>query len=262
LVGLAEGEPVWPEVVTARLRLFLDEGEVSRAQTLADLLLQRSIDARDASGEVEALCSLAWLARIAGKPARALDLLDRAQARSEDSGDRRPGLLVLCQRAEVALEESNVALALQLADEIDSVGDLAGLPLASEVAVGFRVEAGLMRQQDVSGIARDALRGLIALECRDLTAFAPFVRAVPDELPAALLERLAAPDWFPAPGIGADTLRSVFVALGHPDRSTRVAAAQDVLLRTSEASRWLPGARARAIADAERVLRSQPPVES
>ena len=262
LVGLAEGEPVWPEVVTARLRLHLDEGSVSSAQTLADLLLQRAIEARDASGEVEALCGLAWLARIAGKPVRALDLLDRAQARSEDSGDRRPGLLVLCQRAELAIEESNAALALQLADEIDSVGDLAGVPFAGEVAVGFRVEAGLLLQQDVSGIARDALRGLIALECRDLTAFAPFVRAVPGELPAALLERLATPEWFPAPGIGADTLRSVFLALGHPNRATRITAARQVLLRTADASSWLPGARARAIADAERVLRSEPPVEA
>lgn len=268
LVGLAEGEPIWPEVVTARLRLFLDEGDVLRAQTLTDLLLQRAVEARDASAEVDALCGLAWLARIARKPARALDVLDRAQARSEDAGDRRPGLLVLCQRTELAMEEANFPLVLRLADEIDSVGDLAGVPFASELAIGFRVDVGLLRGQDVSGIARDALRALVELDCRDLAVYTPFVRAVPGELPPAFLDRLAAPDWFPAPGIGADALRSLFVALGQSVRSDRVAAARDVLLRTSDAARWLPVARARAVADAERVLRelesteSEPPVEA
>lgn len=254
LAGLPEGDPVWPEAANARLRLLLDAGEVAGAERIGAAVLERAMEARDAVSEVDALWGRAWLERIARRPVRALDLLDRAQARAEDAPDRRVALAVLCQRAELALEEGNAALAVRLADEIERVGEVAGVPFATELAQGVRVGVAALRVQDARGIAVDGIGALLALECRELTAFAPFVRAAPGAVPAALLERLEQADWLPAPGIGADTLRAALIARAHPDAATACASARAVLACVGDAASWAPGPAAAALADAAGAL--------
>lgn len=254
MAGLAQGHAIWAEVAAMRLRLLLDAGETEPAKVLAERLLERSIEAREPVGEVDALCALSCLARVHRKPARALDLLDRAQTRSEDCSERRPALQVLCQRAELALEEGNFSLVERLADEIDSVGELSGVPFAAELALGFRVGLGRLRGADVGSQARDALLGLIALETRDLVVFAPFVRALPGEIPATLLTRLSSSDWFPAPGVGADILRLALLARAHRDPGARSRAAHELLPLVGPGTQWMPVPAARAVADAASAL--------
>ena len=253
MVGLPEGNPIWPEVAATRARLVQDFG--GDAQPLGNALLTRSVEAREPVGEVEALCLLAVQARIQRRPARALDLLDRAQTRSEDIADRRPALMVLAQRAELALEEGSFSLALRLVDEMDSVGELSGVPFAAELSAGVRVEAGRLRGQDVRAAASDGLLALVALDCRDVLAFAPFVRTV-SEVPPALLTRLQAGDWFAAPGVGADAVRLGLLARTHPEAAARVRFAREAVERLGDLQHRVPGPAARVLADAARVHRA------
>lgn len=255
LVGLPEGHPVWPEAAMMRLMILLDQGQIAMASTLAQALLDRSVESREPVGEVHALCVLAWLARIQRKPVRALDLLDRAQTRAEDASDRAPSLHVLAQRAEMALEEANHPLAARLADEIDSVGELAGLPFVAELALGLRVESGRLRGQDVLGAAREGLAGLLALEGKELTVIAPFARAMGSAAPADLFVRLQSADWLPAPGIGADALRFGLIARGHPDLRVRLGAAREAISLVGDATCWLPACAARVLSDAASAVR-------
>ncbi len=254
LHGLAQGHPVWAEVAAMRLRLLLDAGEVGPARAVAEALLERSVEAREPVGEVEALCGLSCIARVERKAARALDLLDRAQTRSEDCSDRRPALQVLCQRAELGLEESNFQLCNRLVDEIDSVGELSGVPFVAELGLGFRVCVGRLRGNDMTALSRDAMQGLLALECKSLVAFAPFIRAAPRDVPAALITRLGSADWFAAPGVGADILRLSLLARVHPEAGARSRAAHEVLSLVGQGERWIPAAAARALASAASAL--------
>lgn len=256
LVGLPAGHAVWPEVAMMRLMILLDQGQIPGASVLAQALLDRSVEIREPVGEVHALRVLAWLARIQRNPVRALDLLDRAQTRAEDASDRAPSLQVLAQRAELALEEANHKLAARLADEIDSVGELAGLPFVAELALGLRVDGGRLRGQDVAGAAREGLTGLLALDCKELAVIAPFARALGADAPDELFVRLRSADWLPAPGIGADALRFGLIAQGHPDLTVRLDAAREAVALVGDATCWLPSAAARVLNGAASALRA------
>ncbi len=262
LLGLPEGQPVWPEAAATQLRLLLDAGEVDRAGTLARALLERSLEGREPVGEVDALCVLAWLARIERKPVRALDLLDRAQTRAEDCSDRGPSLRVLMQRAEMAFEEANFALATRLGDELDSTGELSGLPFVAEIALGVRVDAGRLRGQETPVAAGEALVGLLALDCRDLFVMAPFARALGQTVPPELLPRLESAEWLPVPGVGADALRAGLLARCHPDTGVRRRAAAEAIARVGDGARLLPGAAARVLNDAAIALRDMQDVSA
>lgn len=256
IVGLARGHAAWSEVAVALTRLMLDVGEVNPARDLARSLLEQAMETRDPSGEVDALGALACVARVVRRPAEALDLLDRAQTRSEDCSDRRPALQVLCARAEVGLEEGNFPLCERLADEMDSVGELSGVPFAGELALGFRVSAARFKGVDMGPRAQDAVDGLLTLDCRSLMVLGPLARALPADVPPVLVARLGSPDWLPAPGRSADILRLGLLARLHPDVPARVRAAEELVLLVGDGACWLPSSGARALADAAGAFRT------
>lgn len=256
IVGLPRGHAAWSEVGVALTRLLLDAGEVVAGRELSRSLLEHAMETRDPAAEVDALGALACVARVVRRPAEALDLLDRAQTRSEDCSDRRPALQVLCARAEVGLEEGNFPLCERLADEMDSVGELSGVPFAGELALGFRVSVAQFKGVDMDSRAREAVDGLLALDCRSVLVLSPLARALRTDVPSALLTRLGSTDWLPAPGRSADILRLGLLARLHRTTDARVQAAGELVGLVGDGARWMPASSARALADAAGAFRA------